>query len=580
MSTATRNAVKGSLHSANGTAIAAEHPVQANASEDMANKSNASNGLKSIPAQKPKSNATHKPASVYHASPRPADWIVRFGQTLIVIAAGYLILIVLLVVFTDIGEYPLPVPLEERDREEMRDSWYLWILTASYLALQNMTTDQYLPNLGQMKADFHTTSEVMNLTLQINWLMKGLSVLLMVSMADWYGRKPMLLLCSTLTFVASLSCACVDTPSWFIAARVFQGISEGGEPIFLMIARDLIQDVEERMAYTSAYFSMLFLVPVIAPAFGGLVASCSSWRVPFVILSVGAAINTVCLIFFLGETRPVVRPPAPMKDLIAEVKRVFGDKNMVLVATVQAICAMIIMSVDTNYSLILADVFNQNQVACSVKLTLLAAVLVSGSILVEFLQRPFSSVQMLRVAMGITVIPIVGGMLAGWFVSNDWQPLFLSVAAFLVVSIICCLSAELVYFQPVKDVSGAAAGMNTCVNLLFSTIGSFTSGFIVNHANNQVRALTFWLGGSMIALFAIFWLTVALTSFKPSQPAPVEQKRPEMKLKLPDKKDGKKPPSGDDSCLSAQQCFGGVKAAASQSKPTPSKASGDRKSVV
>merc|ERR1740138_10135 len=99
---------------------------------------------------------------------------------------------------------------------KMRKSWTVWLLSLSYVTVQMITTDQYLPSLAKMQVDFDTTPMLMSATLQVNWLLKGLSAVSMAGLSTYFGRKPMLVLCCVLTCVGCAACACAQDVEWFL----------------------------------------------------------------------------------------------------------------------------------------------------------------------------------------------------------------------------------------------------------------------------------------------------------------------------------------------------------------------------
>lgn len=476
----------------------------------------------------------HQPP--YKKSPPPEPGVVAFGRVITI--TGFSIIVLF---FVGAKCLPRRSPMNAEGIEKMRRSWTVWLLSLSYCTVQMITTDQYLPSLAKMQVDLGTTPLKMSVTLQVNWLLKGISALSMAALSNHFGRKPMLLLCCLLTCAGSLSCACATNFWWFLSGRILQGLSEGGEPIFAMIARDMIADPHERMAYTAGYFSVLFLVPIIAPALGGFVAHWTTWRLPFLMLSIWGLINTILILPVFGETRKLDLTDRTRAEYRAELQRIFSDKQLAVLAVVQAAGVMLIFSVDTSFSLLLSNVFYQNQFDVALKLAFIAVVCVASSIVLEILAKPFGSLKVLQGAMACSVIPIVGTFLVGLYADRSWVWLFASICTVLLVSVVSCIAADALYYMNVQDVSGPAAGINTFISMAFASVGTFISGMCVEHTRHHVQALAFWLGGTMLVIATIFWLVFGLKPPKwarePGEDDPFDTNQSldesEMKAKMP-----------------------------------------------
>lgn len=470
-----------------------------------------------ISSGKPRSNSTgvkHARAApakphVYSAAPPLPSVYVTFGKVLTVTAAS---LMALLVVFAMCGNLQGCLPQSKQmtgdELEVLRNSWGPWLLICSYMAVQTMMTDQYLPSLAQMGADFGATPLTMSCTLPVNWLVKAFSALAMAGLADTYGRKPLFVLCTVLTAVGSLACACAPSAAWFIGGRILQGISEGGEPIFAMLACDMMEDTDERMSYTSSIFAVLPVLAAVAPLIGGVTAHFSNWRVPFVALAGWGFINAVCAPFLFVETRPSNPQRASSLGYNAEFRRVFYDRHICFLAFLQGAAMMVIFSVDVNLSLILARWFHQDEIQIALKLALIAAIFLVLGRVPGFLCQQFGAVKVLQFAMVFAIIPIVACGVLGSLpraIDHFWI-LLVCVGLVQGFCISCTILGNTLYFQPVEEVSRAAAGINTFLTMLFCAVGTFASSTIQSGSDHALfHNFLNWLALTVLVIFITFW---------------------------------------------------------------------------
>jgi MFS transporter, DHA1 family, multidrug resistance protein len=99
-----------------------------------------------------------------------------------------------------------------------------------------------MPSLQQ---DLNTTYFLVGISLQMNWLVKGVSTLFWGNLSDIYGRKISILFSFVFYIVGTLGCYYAKNISGFLLARMVQGIGEGSAAVSSAIARDVLVDPQE-----------------------------------------------------------------------------------------------------------------------------------------------------------------------------------------------------------------------------------------------------------------------------------------------------------------------------------------------
>ena len=193
------------------------------------------------------------------------------------------------------------------------DSPQLLALLAALVALGPLTVDMYLPAMPQMMVALNTDIAHMHMTLSA--YLTGFAVFHLAcgSLADRYGRRPVLLAGTALFVLASIGCALashVDELFWY---RFLQGI---GACVGPTLARAIVRDVfgADRAARALSIIAMLMaLAPAVAPALGGIMLLYFPWSSIFFFLALYGGSVTLLVYRYLGETLPEQQSLHPAK---------------------------------------------------------------------------------------------------------------------------------------------------------------------------------------------------------------------------------------------------------------------------
>ncbi len=184
-------------------------------------------------------------------------------------------------------------------------------MMALVMALQALAVDAMLPALGFIAGDLGVTDpNRRQLVIGAFMLASGFASLFPGSLADRYGRRPVLLSCIGLYIVFSIGCALVTSFDALLVMRVLQAIGCGGLAVLPgAIIRDRFSG--DQMAKQMSIISVVFLVvPMLAPSIGQIVLLFAGWRWIFVFLAAMAVIMGTWVFIRLPETlNPEYRQP-------------------------------------------------------------------------------------------------------------------------------------------------------------------------------------------------------------------------------------------------------------------------------
>lgn len=221
--------------------------------------------------------------------------------------------------------------------QDSRDSFPLGgmefvALMAALQALQALAIDIMLPALGTISRDLALSNpNDRQLVIGVFLICTGMGSLVPGSLADRFGRKPVLVVALCGYVVFSLASALATSFTVLLLARGLAGLMTAALIVMPMtIIRDRFDG--DRMARTQSLVAMTFMVvPMIAPMLGQAVQLVAGWRWIFGIMAVLGAMVLVWALVRLPETldpdhRQEIRPTVIVRNMGAAlaVRESFG----------------------------------------------------------------------------------------------------------------------------------------------------------------------------------------------------------------------------------------------------------------
>jgi DHA1 family bicyclomycin/chloramphenicol resistance-like MFS transporter len=221
-----------------------------------------------------------------------------------------------------------PFPLREGE---------LVVLLALTQALQALAIDAMLPGLAAIARDLHSTDpNQRQYIVGIFLLGAGVGALIPGTLADRYGRRPVLLGCLACYVVMALACSLVTEFNTMLAFRFIQAMGSGGLAVLpSTIIRDRFEG--DRMAKLQSLIGVIFMiVPMIAPTLGAGILTFAGWRWIFGATAVLGTMVSVWVYLRLPET---MHPEFRQKIDLSTIGR-----NMVTTLTTRASIGYVIGS--------------------------------------------------------------------------------------------------------------------------------------------------------------------------------------------------------------------------------------------
>lgn len=174
-------------------------------------------------------------------------------------------------------------------------------------ALGQLATSLYLPSFPDIRDSLETSLGSVQASLAVYYAGFALGQLAIGPVADWLGRKPVLVAGALTVSVGSLLCAGAPSIEVLITGRLIQAVGAAATQVAARaIARDMFDG--PALGRAMATLAMAFaLVPGFAPLVGGLIDHAAGWRPVFLVpLVVGLALAVSQT--RLTESLPVVQP--------------------------------------------------------------------------------------------------------------------------------------------------------------------------------------------------------------------------------------------------------------------------------
>lgn len=199
-----------------------------------------------------------------------------------------------------------PDPIDGRRRAQL-------VLFAGLTAL---SIDLCLPAFPAMAVDLGATPAEVQRTLSAYLLGVAVGQLFTGPLSDQIGRRPVLLGGLLLHAVASFGCALAESAWQLLLLRLVQALGGCVAPV---IVRGYIRDVtsgHHAARALSLLMATTLIVPLLAPALGGVLVEASGWRATFVTLGLAGA--TACLVAWRSfpETARHAGGPVRWRDLL------------------------------------------------------------------------------------------------------------------------------------------------------------------------------------------------------------------------------------------------------------------------
>jgi DHA1 family bicyclomycin/chloramphenicol resistance-like MFS transporter len=183
--------------------------------------------------------------------------------------------------------------------------WRLLALLIAITAVGPLSLNILAPAMPGLIGTLGAGAGTVQLTLSLFLLGMAVSQLVLGTLSDRFGRRPVMLAGLALTVVASFAALAASSVTGLIVARTAQAF---GATAGIVIGRAVVRDLydRDRAASMIGWVTMAMVVaPMIAPLIGGALDTALGWHAIFAFVGLFAAAILVWASFQLPETRKV-----------------------------------------------------------------------------------------------------------------------------------------------------------------------------------------------------------------------------------------------------------------------------------
>ncbi|KAI0964966.1 MFS multidrug transporter [Xylaria arbuscula] len=181
--------------------------------------------------------------------------------------------------------------------------WTATMIMSAFSFLQPLSETMLAPAEKKISADLHIEQSYQWLLVNSLILVGvGLSPLLLAPLSEVYGRKPVLIVASTIFVIWNAACGASSTLGQILAFRLLSGF---GASVADALAGGLMSDlwsVEERGRAFAFYMAAPLLGPALGPILGAFISEGTNWRWIFWVTSIASAVVIVIAVICLHET--------------------------------------------------------------------------------------------------------------------------------------------------------------------------------------------------------------------------------------------------------------------------------------
>jgi MFS transporter, DHA1 family, multidrug resistance protein len=356
----------------------------------------------------------------------------------------------------------------------------------------------FLPVMPAVKTAFAISDAVVELTFSVTLFTMAIVTLFYGSLADRYGRRPVLLGGLALFVVGSALSAFATSVTMLIVGRVVQAIGAGsGLTLSRAIARDAYGP--EALVKAIAYLTMAYTIgPMIAPTFGGLLLDIFGWRAAFWFALVASTAILIMSYLVLFETKHRSSSPPPHGRVLSHYTTLLGSARFVAYVLQSGALSFAFFAIAAASPLLMKDNLGQSGLEYGLYFLMFPIGYTSGNWVSVHLSGRVPVDTMVLFGSILSFILFLGQ--AVWVLAGDLSPLLIFLPGGL-VSFSQGLSmpnAQAGAMRIEPTLAGTAAGLGVFMQMFLSAVSSELFGILSDGTALPMIELT--MTGAVVAL--------------------------------------------------------------------------------
>lgn len=368
------------------------------------------------------------------------------------------------------------------------DNVALGALIAAY-ALGPLATQIVTPAVPFVHRDLAVSMATAQTLVSLAFVFIAVATLVYGPLSDRYGRRPVILLGTSLFCIGSLVAAFAPDVAWLLAGRCLQS---AGSAAALSLTRTVIHDVYGRERSTrviAQLTTVMVFVPMLGPLLGGVLLDRLGWRSVFGACLVGGVTALSLLCLFLPESRSGVRNDASgLRQAVASYRALLADTKFRAPALHFAWVMAAVFATQAAIPYLVVTVLHGTATEYGAWFAIACLAYMAGNQFTARWGGRFQPSQLVRASgLGCLAAASIGGIGAHAFALSTPAVFIPTIVLYFFAAVgIAPVQAEAVAAQPMR--SGTASGLLTSMQML---VGAAT-----------VQAIGFAHDGTSLPLFA------------------------------------------------------------------------------
>lgn len=378
------------------------------------------------------------------------------------------------------------------------------MLIAMLQALQALAIDAMLPALGVIAQDLGAAgSNDRQLIIGVFLIGAGLGSLIPGTLADRYGRRPVLFFCLGAYCLLNLACAVVRDFEALIMLRFLAGLFTAGLSVLpSAIIRDRFEG--DHMARLQSLVAMVFMiVPVIAPSLGQGVLLFAGWRWIFGVMATMSAVMLVWSALRLPETlAPEMRQSIRVGTIVGNMRAIITTRPAIGYILAMASSSAMFFTFLSSSQQLIAEHFGAGQsfplVFAAMAGMMAVANFTNSRLVMRFGTRRISHVALLAY-IGVGAMQVAAASLPQQTLTQ------FVVLMGLTLCLTGFISANFtaIALQPFARMAGAASSVISFLRMALGALGGLAISTAYDGTARPL-ALTILLAG-ILALLLVLW---------------------------------------------------------------------------
>lgn len=356
------------------------------------------------------------------------------------------------------------------------DTVALIALIVAY-ALGPLATQIITPAVPFVHRDLGVPMATAQALISLAFVAIAVATLIYGPLADRHGRRPVVLIGTTLFCAGSLLATFAPSAGWLLLGRVIQS---AGSAAALSLTRTVIHDVYGRQHSARALAQLttvMIFVPMLAPGIGGALIDHVGWRAVFgVCLAFGAAALSL-LALYLPETRPAQAGSPRFRDAFAGYVALLGDRDYRAPALHFTWVMAAVFATQAAIPYLIVEVLGGSATGYGVWFGIACLFYVAGNQFTATWGERFKRRHLILVSgLGCTLAAAAGAIAIKVFAMSTALLFVPTIALYFFAAVgIAPVQAEAVAAQP--DRAGAASGLLTALQMLIGALTVQAIGF-------------------------------------------------------------------------------------------------------